>query len=59
MFGDRLTVEEQEYWFCFNIIQKAHMLDVEVEAFTLGEVLELINQAEAKRRAKYEKGRNK
>lgn len=59
LFGDVLTVEELEYWYVYNIIYKASYFKIETEAMSFEEVLQLIEDAEAKQRAKNAKGINK
>jgi hypothetical protein len=51
IFGDKLTLEELEYWIAFGIIQKAKFNDIEYKALPLDVVIELNKNAEKKRRA--------
>ena len=55
MFGNKLTLEEMDYWICFNIVNRAVYNDVDYRAFPLDEVISDIEKAEAKRKAKYAK----
>ena len=59
MFGDELTVEELQYWICFNIIERAKFLDVDYQALPLTVVQELIVEEERKRNAKTKKLKKK
>ena len=52
MFGDTLTVEELEYWLCFNIIERAKFHNVDCKALPMEVVMELTEKEEKKRRAK-------
>ena len=52
MFGGKLTVEELEYWLCYNIIERAKFNEVDYEALPMDEVIILAEEAEKKRKAK-------
>ena len=58
MFGseNKLTIEELEYWLCYNIVERAKFSEVDYNALPMEEVILLVEQAERKRKAKYEKG---
>ena len=52
MFGPFLTIEESEYWLAFNLIRRAKMLDVDYQAISLEETLELIKREERTRKSR-------
>lgn len=56
LFGRKFTLEELEYWICYNLIDRARFNDVEYEALPWDEVISLVNEVERKRKAHYEKG---
>lgn len=53
MFGNTLTVEELEYWLCYNIIERAKFHDVDYQALPMDVVIELTEKEEKKRKAKH------
>lgn len=59
MFGNELTVEELQYWICFNIIERAKFFDVDYQALPIEVVQELIMEEERKRNAKVNRSKKK
>jgi len=53
MFGDKLTVEEMEYWFIYNVITSANIYDVNISNMGFEEALKEIEISERKRRHKW------
>lgn len=51
-----LTLEELEYWICYNVIERARFNDVDYDALPWDEVIKIVNETERKRKARHEKG---
>ena len=54
VFGDRLSIEETEYWYVFNIISSASVYDVNISHMSLESAVEEIKKAERKRKLRWQ-----
>lgn len=52
-FGESLTLEEMEYWACFNIISRAKQEKVDVSAIPMEDVITLTEESERRKRSRF------
>lgn len=57
VFGDKLTIEELEYWFVYNIISTATIYDVDISNMPFEDAMEEIENAHRKKNTKWQKSR--
>jgi len=58
-FGNTLTVEEIEYWICFNMIQSAHRFNIDYKVQSFEETKKLIDEANRKQKLEMAKWKSK
>lgn len=58
-FGDKLTLEEMEYWMAFNVMRTANMYSINYRHLTYDETVKKINAEKTKRKEKSWKNRKK
>jgi hypothetical protein len=54
-FGDRLTIEEFEYWMAYNVIRSAEINSVNIKGLTFDEAVEEIEHSIKERQNKWKK----
>lgn len=55
IFGNKLTLEEIQYWWIYNIIQTAKFYNIEYEKYDFESLLECIKKEKTKRAKKLKK----
>lgn len=55
IFGDKLGIEEVEYWFVYNVIVSASIYDADIKGMSFESALQEIEKAERKRRTRWQK----
>ena len=54
VFGDKLTIEEMEYWLAYNIITSANIYDVDISHMSFENAIDEIDDAIQKRKKKWQ-----
>ena len=55
IFGDKLSLEEMEYWSVYNVISNASLYDVDISGMSFEAALEKLEVDRRKRKKKWQR----
>jgi hypothetical protein len=59
VFGDKITIEEMDYWFAFDILQAASTYSLNVREMTFEDTLDEIEKQNNERKRKWQPKRKR